>query len=787
MEYIEGGTLEDRIKEGPFSLEEAIRIASEAADGLKMAHEKNIVHRDVKSANLMLTGEGRVKILDFGLAKTAQSTMLTRMGSTLGTVAYMSPEQARGEEVDHRSDIWALGIILYEMMSGRNPFGGDYEQAVVYSILNEDPDPLTAIRTGVPMEFEMVVNKCLRKEADQRYQSVSGLIADLKALQSSPSQSVRLSSIQPPKPSTSSTSKGITWPVAAAVGLIGLVLGIGLMWGLNSSGGDDESTRDVIRSNISLPDDIVFQGGSGYELGLELSAIDITADGRLLVFPAMVDGERVLAIRDMIAGDIQTLEGTTDAFSPRFSPDDNWIVYSAANELYRIPVDGGRPRFITSISNPTGLAWLPDGLIYMADVQGGVLKRVSEDGDVEILIGEERCNCGLPTLGPGGKGVVVSGRDEERVLWWTEEEGLRELDISGHHITFVKDDQVVFANTGLLMAAPFDPETGRTGEEHVVIDDLRTGSIVRSGHYAITDDGTLVYIAGEPSGLADVVIRDGDGRDQPIGLPPAEYGPVSMSPDERYLIIRNYNRGGQERVFDLRTGSDQPLPMEADAAIWNHDGSAIIGSRQANDEAPTQFVQFDLASSNERELFELDLPAYISATSPDGRFVAITSLNDNSQELIIRELETGEELRIAQDEEASYWAGDWSRDGRFFSYTRVGEGGSQVFVEPFPFDGSWRRLTPDHGEEAEMLPDEDALVYRNGGSWYKVTYGQTLDSFSDPQYLFEGPYINVAGMEFRVLRNGRFVFLRSQNPDVELSRFEVVSGFDRLIDEALGE
>ena len=179
MEFIEGETLEDHIKKGPMKLEKAVQLASQVAEGLKAAHAKNIVHRDIKAANVMLDGDGRAKILDFGLALTSQSTKLTRMGSTLGTVAYMSPEQARGEEVDHRTDLWALGVMLYELVSGRHPFGGDYEQAVVYSIMNEDPAPLTAIRTGVPMGLEWIVGKLLAKRADQRYQSATDLLVDL--------------------------------------------------------------------------------------------------------------------------------------------------------------------------------------------------------------------------------------------------------------------------------------------------------------------------------------------------------------------------------------------------------------------------------------------------------------------------------------------------------------------------------------------------------------------------------------------------------------------------------
>jgi len=173
MEYIEGETLTVHIAKGPLQLKEVVDIATQVALALEAAHEKNIVHRDVKSGNVMLTKKGNAKVLDFGLAKTAQSTKLTQLGSTLGTIAYMSPEQARGEEVDRRSDIWSLGVLIYEMIAGRLPFASEYEQAAVYSILNEEPEPLTAVRTGVPMGLEWIVSKLLAKNANDRYQNMS--------------------------------------------------------------------------------------------------------------------------------------------------------------------------------------------------------------------------------------------------------------------------------------------------------------------------------------------------------------------------------------------------------------------------------------------------------------------------------------------------------------------------------------------------------------------------------------------------------------------------------------
>jgi serine/threonine protein kinase/tetratricopeptide (TPR) repeat protein len=192
MEYVEGQSLKEKIQSGPMDLDEAIGLAAQMAEGLQKAHEKGIVHRDVKPANVMITEGGQAKIMDFGLAKSGERSALTKTGTTLGTVGYMSPEQARGEDLDGKSDIWSLGVVLYEMVSGLLPFKGDYEPAVVFSILNEEPEPLTALRTGVAMELERMVNKALAKSPDERYQHAEDLIVDLRRLvKAEPSKATR--------------------------------------------------------------------------------------------------------------------------------------------------------------------------------------------------------------------------------------------------------------------------------------------------------------------------------------------------------------------------------------------------------------------------------------------------------------------------------------------------------------------------------------------------------------------------------------------------------------------
>jgi len=382
MEFIEGKTLDAKIKEGPFKLEDAVRIASEIASALEAAHKKDIVHRDIKSQNVMLTEDGAAKVLDFGLAQTAQSTKLTRMGSTLGTVAYMSPEQARGEEVDSRTDLWSLGAVIYEMIVGKSPFPGDYEQAVVYEILNQDPEPLTAVRTGVPMGLEWIVSKCLAKKADARYQTATDLIVDLENVDlDSPGMSristttkavAQASSAAPGGRGAAEKSGRRAWLLPAVLALIGMALG---WYGHIATEEAAVSNTRIYRIDVPGLGAPIARPGIG-------GAAQISPDGRKVAF---VQND-TLFVRDMSTLEsFPIIQDLPDISRIVWRPSSDALVAVTRESVFRVNQDGsGRSLLYTfGATEATGITWSEDGWIYLSVVSGfnnGELLQIPESG-----------------------------------------------------------------------------------------------------------------------------------------------------------------------------------------------------------------------------------------------------------------------------------------------------------------------------------------------------------------------------------------------------------------------
>jgi non-specific serine/threonine protein kinase len=274
MECIEGQSLKDKIESGPLKLDEAVGLAIQVAEGLHEAHQKGVVHRDIKPSNIMITHGGQAKIMDFGLAKSLGGTALTKTGKTLGTVAYMSPEQGRGEEVDARTDIWSLGVMLYELVTGQKPFKGDYEPALVYSILNEAPEPVTGVRTGVPIELEGVISRCLEKDRDERYQTAGDLLADLRRVSRRTSEPTTRGSKELPPHAVSRSHRGLFIGVGVIVVAAAAFAMIRHFMPSEGVSTDDRKMLVVLPfENLGAPEDEYFADGITEEITSRLASV----------------------------------------------------------------------------------------------------------------------------------------------------------------------------------------------------------------------------------------------------------------------------------------------------------------------------------------------------------------------------------------------------------------------------------------------------------------------------------------------------------------------------------
>ncbi len=396
--YVEGQSVKQKIEARPLKLDEALDITIQTGQGLKAAHQKAIVHRDIKPANLMLTEEGQVKIMDFGLAHVAAQTKLTKTGASLGTVAYMSPEQAQGEGVDKRSDVWSLGVVLYEMVTGQSPFKGEYAQAVAYNILNEEPEPVTALRAGLPMELEFIVGKALAKDREERYQHVDDMIVDLRGLGKKlatgkstvlPAQTITAASQAPSeRPGLMGTPR-VPWAVAAVATMFALA--VVLLYFRQPP-----PEAPLRKFALTPPSPLLLSAFN--------TDVAVSPDGRYIAFKPR--GGKGLGIQGLEQPQPRLFEGTQGANNPFWSPGSDFIGFVAPPELKKVSIHGGAPIRICEMPRPPrnwGASWSPDGeWIVFAAGDPPVLYEVSASGGTPNLLVSPEESEGSPG-GPTGE------------------------------------------------------------------------------------------------------------------------------------------------------------------------------------------------------------------------------------------------------------------------------------------------------------------------------------------------------------------------------------------------
>src|SRR6516162_6209383 len=593
MECVEGETLAKRLEKGPLPLEQVLKYGAQIADALDKAHRRGVVHRDLKPGNIVLASMG-AKLLDFGLAKpvsplasgmtlTAEAprVAMTEEGTIVGTFQYMSPEQVEGKELDGRSDIFSLGAVLYEMLTGRRAFEGKSKLSVASAILEREPAPVSDTKPLTPPVLDHAVRKCLAKSADERWQSASDLASELKWISEAGTSSGTHAAVIARRGRAS-----WAYPVAAAVA-VAVVLGGLLLW-------RGRSPREpVVRLTIMRPEAEPITLSYG-------PALALSPDGRRIAFVVAHAADTQLVLRDLSSFDAKVVPGTEGATTPFFSPDGEWLAFMVAGKIKKIPVNGGAAIDVAdvsiSIGSISGGTWLADGtIVFNSGMTAGLVRVPASGGKAEPVPRPDGDKAGAwqwwPEALPGGDVLFTQrsgeGPGESSIAVLSLKTGKYKTVVEkGEYAHYSPDGRIVYLQNGALLAVPFNERKMEvTGAAESVLEGVQyTPSSY--AQFAIAANGTLAYIPGKAKDLNNTLLTiDRDGREEALKAPPRGYEDMDLSPDGKLLAMTVIG-GSQWNVwiYDLQQGSLNRLTFEGDNRdpMWSADGKRVIYSSTRN-------------------------------------------------------------------------------------------------------------------------------------------------------------------------------------------------------------
>jgi serine/threonine protein kinase len=554
MEYVDGQTLME--KKSSISLKQAIEIGIQISDGLAVAHEKGIIHRDIKPENIMVRKDGIVQIMDFGLAKLAGTSRLTKMGSTVGTLGYMSPEQVQGLEADHRSDIFSLGVLLYEMITGRSPFNGAHESAILYEIVNVDVPPMTSVKPQLDPALDVIVLECLEKDPAERYQSIAEVAKELRRFKRESSRS-RASRIITPVGPNSTSRASVSLPSEAPVGsavsrIVGspvwtilsalfLVTAVVLLLFPEISPFSDEDK--IVRAFIPSPEGHNFSNAFGG------GQIAISPDGQMLAFIATdTSGKPSLWVRRIDALQSVELQGTDGAAFPFWSPDNHYIGFFSGNKLKRIERSGGPPFTICDVVTPRGASWGKDGKIVLPVDQITGLSVVSEAGGIPVAVTsldtvKKEQTHRYPSFLPDGKHFLYfarttasgSGSALDAICVGSVDGTVNKRLISGISNVEYANGYILYMRENSLMAHAFDPDALElTGDPFPIAESVDFSTRYSVASFTVSKNGVLVYLGKSAASVPELALFSPDGTKKRSFGQPEVFANAKLSNDGEY-------------------------------------------------------------------------------------------------------------------------------------------------------------------------------------------------------------------------------------------------------------
>ena len=770
MEYLEGETLARRLARGALPLADVLRHSAEIAEALAEAHRHGVVHRDLKPANVMLTHAG-AKLLDFGLAKLRPSEgvmganeerTLTAENALVGTLPYMAPEQLEGAAVDARTDIFALGALIYEMTTGVRAFGGSSQASLVASIMRGDVPSLASSQPVAPRALERLVRQCLRKDPGERWQSAHDVALRLRELAvEDPGAEWKLSGRSLPR-----------WriPALGAALLLAALAGVvaGRAWRTTPA---RDAGRAIVRSSVDLP--------SGTELtdgGVARTQLALSPDGRVLVWSARATSapfSAALYERPLDRDEVKLIPGTTGADQPFFSPDGRWVGFydDSRKRLRKIPVEGGLAVDLgeSDVWGPMGACWTADGKIVLGHEGKGLDWIPAEGGAPRVLTTVDRAReigHRLPWVLPGGKAILFTTMPHPwgvraRVEAVSLASGVRKVLVEdAADGRYLASGHLVFARQGVLMAAPFDPDRLELeGPPVPVLDDVRQSLNVDSSpansgaaQFAVSAAGLLVYATGgflnDPP--AEPFLVDRGGRAEPLAGfdKPKISSQVHFSPDGRQVAFCERARSGLAWVFDVERQTHRPLSHDgiAGSLIWSPDGTRIALTWSVAGPMSLWLAPAEGGGPWQRLTEGDDWP---SSWTPDGRAVVFVRIQpDQTMDILLYRFEDRQVVPLLATK-ANEMFPEVSPDGRWLAYVSDESGRDEVLVTSFPDRKTTFVVSREGADSPAWSRDGKTLYYLtrefvdNGGPAYRllsvpVTPGEPL-ALGKPAVLFRLP------------------------------------------------
>jgi len=796
MECVEGETLAKRLEKGSLPLEQVLKYGAQIANALDKAHRAGIVHRDLKPGNIMLTTTG-AKLLDFGLAKPAAplasaatltagspTSPVTEQGTIVGTFQYMSPEQVEGKDVDGRSDIFSLGVVLYEMVTGKKAFEGKSQLSVASAILEKEPEPISAVKPMTPPALDHAVKKCLAKAPDERWQNTSDLASELQWVGEIGASTAGTA----PLAGVAKSRERLAWLIACAMAAaLAVVLIVGAVWWPNSK--PPEQT-------MYFPAPMTFPARD----------ITVAPDGHSIAVVAYLESARrnALWVYELGSRGARSLAGTEGVTYPFWSPDGRWLAFFADGKLKKLEVSGSPVQTLCDAPSGRGGTWNKDGVIvFTPDAElGQGLHRVAASGGTPTLISKPDASRGeqshrWPQFLPDGthylymaaafsglKGVnaiFVGALDSNEKRFVVE---------ATANAAYAAPGYLLFPREKTLLAQPFDLKRLKlTGEPTGVVADLQYQPQVRRAVYAVSDNGLLVSQTGSGVALSQPVWFDRSGKELSTVAKADVYSNLSLAPNERSVAIDKTDMSGLNTdvwTYELQRESAKRLtfaPATSSTPVWSPDASRLVFSSNRKMHLDLYMKNSD-GAQEEKSIVQGDFDSIPSDWSRDGKYILYTQ---------------GKDLWFVtpQDMKSSLFLkapsairnGQYSPDGKWVAYASNESGRWEIYVTSFPeARGKWQ-VSTGGGEQPRWRGDGKELFYLS--SDYKlmatpVTTGANFDA-GTPVTLFQAaprqPVPLTDRFAYDVSRDGQRFLIITQVRQADTAPMSIVLNWTKKLNK----